>query len=103
MKPHYTNTNNPIDFPKLENKMNERIENFAKQCYVKTGSPHTDHFAYWKFAELIIQECLSIIEQRKAWIEFPDQVNETHQWMYGYEKAVDHCAIFIKEYLGSKE
>jgi hypothetical protein len=25
MKPHYTNTNNPVDFPKSENKMNERI------------------------------------------------------------------------------
>jgi hypothetical protein len=37
--------------------MNQRIEEFAKQCYVKTGSPHTDHFEYWKFAELIVQEC----------------------------------------------
>ena len=35
--------------------MNERIEELAKQCYVKTGSPHTDHFEYWKFAELIKQ------------------------------------------------
>ena len=36
--------------------MSERIEEFAKQCYVKTGSPHTDHFEYWKFAELIMQD-----------------------------------------------
>ncbi len=40
--------------------MNERIEEFAKQCYVKTGSLHTDHFEYWKFAELIVQECVDI-------------------------------------------
>ncbi len=40
--------------------MNERIEEFAKQCYVKTGSLHTDHFEYWKFAELIVQECAQV-------------------------------------------
>ena len=37
--------------------MNERIEELAKQCYVSTGSPHTDHFEYWKFAELLVREC----------------------------------------------
>jgi hypothetical protein len=26
MKPHYSNTNNPIDFPKSKNKMNEQIK-----------------------------------------------------------------------------
>lgn len=34
--------------------MNNRIDELAKECYVITGSVHTDHFAYWKFAELII-------------------------------------------------
>lgn len=37
--------------------MNEKIDELAKQCYVKTGNEYTDHFAYWKFAELIIEEC----------------------------------------------
>jgi hypothetical protein len=41
--------------------MNQRIEEFAKQCYVKTGSPHTDHFEYWKFAELIVWECCDVL------------------------------------------
>ena len=44
--------------------MNERIEELAKQCYVKTGSSHTDHFEYWKFAELIVQECIGLLETR---------------------------------------
>lgn len=44
--------------------MNERIEKLAKQCYVKTGSPHTDHFEHWKFAELMV-------------IEFTESVKET--------------------------
>jgi hypothetical protein len=42
--------------------MNERIEELAKECYVKTGSEHTDHFAYWKFAELIVKECCHKLE-----------------------------------------
>ena len=42
--------------------MNERIEKLAKQCYVKTGSPHTDHFEHWKFAELIIRECVEVVK-----------------------------------------
>ncbi len=43
--------------------MNERIEELAKQCYVKTGSPHTDHFEYWKFAESIIRECVATLKE----------------------------------------
>ena len=42
--------------------MNERIRELAEHCYVKTGSVHTDHFAYWKFAELIIRECAKQVE-----------------------------------------
>jgi hypothetical protein len=38
--------------------MNDRIHELAKECYVYTGSVHTNHFAYWKFAELIIAECI---------------------------------------------
>jgi len=41
--------------------MNERIQELAEQCYVKTGSVHTDHFAYWKFAELIVRECCQMM------------------------------------------
>lgn len=35
--------------------MKNVIDELAEQCYVFTGSPHTDHFAYWKFAELLKQ------------------------------------------------
>lgn len=42
--------------------MNEMIDQLAEQCYVKTGSSHTDHFAYWKFAELIVKECINTLE-----------------------------------------
>jgi hypothetical protein len=33
MKPHYTNTDNPIDLPKTDKKMNPRIREIANECY----------------------------------------------------------------------
>lgn len=49
--------------------MNQRIEEFAKQCYVKTGSHHTDHFEYWKFAELIVNETADWINDNVGMID----------------------------------
>ena len=46
------------------------IDQLAEQCYVKTGSSHTDHFAYWKFAELIVKECLNIMENCEGDLNF---------------------------------
>ena len=57
MKPHFTNTNNPIDFPKSENKMNERIKELEKQCW----DNQTNHLNAEKFAELIVKECVGIV------------------------------------------
>ena len=45
--PHYTNTNNPIDFPVSANRDLE------------------------KFAELIVRECLDIAQDRAAFDGFP--------------------------------
>ena len=62
MKPHYSNTNNPIDFPKSEKKMNERIKELEKlatpRCYDETGCYIGNKFDVAKFAELIVQECI---------------------------------------------
>ena len=48
--------------------MNERIKELAKQCYEtgplgKDGWPEYSSFNEGKFAELIINECLSICEE----------------------------------------
>lgn len=69
--------------------MNERIEELAKECYVKTGSEHTDHFAYWKFAELIVKECAN----------FADSHNE-QKLHEDYNLGVGRA---IKEHFGVKE
>ena len=65
MKPHYTNTNNPVDFP----KMNERIEELAEQAFDKANNGTITDIKIpkefiEKFAELIVQECISINRKR---------------------------------------
>ena len=66
MKPHYSNTINPIDFPKSKNKMNEQIEHCLYQAGLTAQGcwDELDDYAkegIEKFAELIVQECIDII------------------------------------------
>jgi hypothetical protein len=69
---HYTNTDNPIDFPKLEVDMNERILKLALDAgllnYVDNETPrryfvngYADLEEVEKFAELIVKECIDKI------------------------------------------
>lgn len=63
---HYSNTNNPIDFPKSENGMNERIKELWDKAAESTAAYPTGQNNSWetqvnfmeKFAELIVQECV---------------------------------------------
>jgi len=69
--PHYTNTENPVDFPKSQNKMNERIKELAKQAGfnlpnnlvegVNGPGVVTEKDKLEKFAELIVRECINEI------------------------------------------
>ena len=101
--------------------MNKRIRELAEQAgeYVnevytppvrsKTpGKIWEDGHVDWheqfnqKFAELIVRECLSIIDRRKRWID-NENGNTDNLWTHGYEKAINHCSMFIKEYFGVEE
>jgi hypothetical protein len=71
MKPHYSNTNNPIDFPKSKNKMNERIKELA----IEAGYQPLPGFDFAnsleetylkKFAQLIVRECIAELESVKV-------------------------------------
>ncbi len=57
--------------------MNERIEELAEQCYVRTGSSHTDHFEYWKFAELIVKECAQLFPLTFTDEEYQRRIDKT--------------------------
>jgi hypothetical protein len=74
---HYSNTNNPIDFPK--SKMNERIQELAREArqyaqqyvnesvieYGKTASEFRRIYES-KFAELLIRECVDKMESEDS-------------------------------------
>ena len=53
---HYTNTNNPIDFPKK--KEIPMLERFAAQSLVEHDGELI--FSKEKFAELIVRECADV-------------------------------------------
>jgi len=66
---HYSNTNNPVDFPKSENEMNERIKELAKQAGVPMEYSFVDGATVWnlhpsveEFAELIVRDCMRMCE-----------------------------------------
>jgi hypothetical protein len=53
---HYTNTDNPIDFPKK--KEIPMLERFAAQSLVELDGELI--FSKEKFAELIVRECIEV-------------------------------------------
>jgi hypothetical protein len=55
---HYTNTNNPIDFPKK--KEIPMLERFAAQSLVEHEGELI--FSKEKFAELIVRECADVVK-----------------------------------------
>jgi len=91
--PHYTNTNNPIEFPVSMNKANERIKELALRAgiavwgdavYMYDPKDTLDSTVMEKFAELIVRECADIGD--KAYSDIGK---------YGYigEKIKEHFGV----------
>ena len=81
---HYTNTNNPIDFPKKKDI--PMLEKFAAQSLVEYDGELI--FSKEKFAELIVRECMELVE--------------------GYTKQRTHTTFYkaeeqIKQHFGVEE
>ena len=94
MKPHYSNTNNPIDFPKSKNKMNEQIEHCLYQAGLTAQGcwDELDDYAKQgieKFAELIVRECMAMCK--------------TAVGNADYNTGRLHCLNNIKEHFGVAE
>jgi len=82
---HYTNTNNPIDFPKK--KKIPMLERFAAQSLVEHEGELI--FSKEKFAELIVKECCDIVG---------DYYGQSKKSGPGYTMICD-----IKEHFGVEE
>ena len=94
MKPHFSNTSNPIDFPKTDTNMNKLIKELKIQA-CKWASKNTPMSEYEnacdeKFAELIIRECIEQIHgadvgDLKAKAYYLDKVAEHIEKHFGFE------------------
>ena len=54
-----------------------------------------------EFAQLIVQECISIVDKQKEWL-----CEDKHEWSdqdYGYEMALNDASMGIKQFFGVKE
>ena len=105
MTPHYTNTNNPIDFPKSENNMNERMKlkierEIWPQCIsnvtTDTDKVMKNYFDKYKFAELIVRECVSLRTELT-------QFDSTDPYGDGYENGLKDMAELMVEHFGVEE
>ena len=73
--------------------MNERIQQFALQVY---GTQATEQEI--KFAELLIKECITIVDEQKECLHEEQQY--WHDRDYGYEMAVNDASMGIKQFFG---
>jgi hypothetical protein len=87
--------------------MNERIKKLAEQAGLRftqlmsnpmvpvVDGKETD---LEKFAELLIKECISIVEEQKECLHEEQQY--WHDRDYGYEMAVNDASMGIKQFFG---
>jgi hypothetical protein len=79
--------------------MNERI----KELYIQAGI-HDDVCSMCpiheleKFAELIVQECITIVDEQKECLH--EEQKYWHDRDYGYALAVDDASKGIKQFFG---
>lgn len=86
--------------------MNERIDKLmyhagltAQGCWDEMDE--YDRKAIEKFAELIVRECINIVEEQKECLHEEQQY--WHDRDYGYALAVDDASKGIKQFFGVEE
>ena len=80
--------------------MNERIGQLAEQAGLLGPSSRVgnSHEATEKFAQLIVKECITIVNEQKECLHEEQQY--WHDRDYGYEMAVNDASKGIKQFFG---
>ena len=85
--------------------MNERIKLLEQQCWShRVDGTLVDgqlHFDTQKFAELIVKECITIVDEQKECLH--EEQKYWHDRDYGYEMAVNDASKGIKQFFGVEE
>jgi len=90
---HYTNTNNPIDFPKK--KKIPMLERFAAQSLVEHEGELI--FSKEKFAELILKECIMVCWPGGESDVLYEQASEVDK---AFIDGQDYCVEKLKKHFG---
>ena len=83
--------------------MNERIRELADNIWAEEywNNPNTDKLLpaqLNRFAELIVKECITIVDEQKECLHEEQQY--WHDQDYGYEMAVNDASKGIKQFFG---
>ena len=86
--------------------MNERIRELINEATsfkegLIEGKYDIEVFDKEKFAELLIKECISIVDEQKECLHEEQQY--WHDRDYGYEMAVNDATKGIKQFFGVEE
>ena len=91
--------------------MNERIKELWDQAQEEIKAEYEDEsrrnrrlyneIFLPKFAELIVQECISIVDEQKECLH--EEQKYWHDRDYGYEMAVNDASKGIKQFFGVEE
>jgi len=91
--------------------MNERIKQLAEQAdkfasqnrVQNIAAPGNNYFELFheKFAQLIVQECITIVDEQKECLH--EEQKYWHDRDYGYALAVDDASKGIKQFFGVEE
>ncbi len=86
--------------------MNERIKQLAEQVDSEFNSPYDRHKAIERFAELIVQECLSIVDSnnpRPPGTTIMYSLAKDEYFDTGWQVAVETKSNQIKQHFGVEE
>jgi hypothetical protein len=81
--------------------MNERIQKLLLQATTLKGPFIGFTVDQEKFAQLIVQECITIVDEQKECLHEEQQY--WHDRDYGYALAVDDASKGIKQFFGVEE
>ena len=82
--------------------MNERIRLLWRQAVLNnTKTPMNFQDAADEFAQLIVRECISIVDEQKECLH--EEQKYWHDRDYGYEMAVNDASKGIKQFFGVEE
>jgi hypothetical protein len=84
--------------------MNQKlIDQLLHKAGARFGAEGTDYsdFTSSKFAQLIVRECISIVDEQKECLH--EEEKYWHDRDYGYALAVDDASKGIKQFFGVEE